>query len=68
MKFGLAGEKVVVGTDAGELLIVDTSDLKTTIHLPWPEEKATVICSQGKVGLKICNLRHIFPSSCHVVL
>ena len=46
-----AGDRIVVGTDAGELLLVDTSDLKTTLHFPVAEEKATVIVAQGKVLL-----------------
>lgn len=48
---------MIVGTDTSELLIIDSSDLKTTLHLPVAKEKATVISSLGKVIFSIpCQL------------
>jgi len=44
-----AGERMAVGTDAGELFIVDGSDLKSTVQSACPGEAVESITPHGKV-------------------
>ena len=54
------GERLAVGTEAGDVLICDSSDLRATIHSVCSGEPITAVAPFGKA----CHPRLSLSSAC----